>query len=993
VTARADERSSRRASPTDDRFTLDFRARAPLLPIQAAVALAIENASIMWNTFPLFGSTLLLAVMVVASYTFAVSLAAGASGRIKTLQAARLGAYGTVALIGVAVLCLAYAFVSHDFRLRYVAHYSDRSMPTPYLLTALWGGQDGSLLWWLFLLSAYIGVCVWMLGKKYLELQPYIIATLMGVVIFFGVLMAFAANPFATGLGGARVDGEGLNPLLQNFYMIIHPPSLYVGFVGCAIPFAFAIAALATGRLDSEWIQACRKFTLFSLLFLAIGNTLGMLWAYEELGWGGYWAWDPVENAAFMPLLSLAAFVHSVMIQERRGMFKVWNVFLICLTFFMTIFGTFLTRSGAIASVHSFAQSSIGSYFVVFLVVLFLFCAAMIMYRWPELRGLPPTPKLRWAALSSGFLIIAAIGPGLWVLSGEIGAMSASVRVAVFSGLVGAAVYVAIELVFRRMTRGMKLKAKRPRMESLMSREFTFVLNNWGLLGIMLFILVATTFPMVSEALWNEKVTVGPPYYNAWMQPLGLGVFALMGIGTLFGWKKTSTEALKRAAIAPAAAFATALVLHVALGRTVGFPAVVWSEPIYGGWMGKGLQTFNAYTPVLGFSLAVFNAAVIVQEFVLLFRSRIRSGAEKTPRALWYAGLLPGFVYSMVSLPATGRRRYGGYIVHLGIVLMFLGFTGKSWTVDAETTLAPGQSYQVERLTVEYTGPRMEVDGQKRMIFADVRVLQDGKQIGELSPAKFIYKKMPDSPTTEVAMLHSIRDDLYLVVGSINPDSKVASLQIHLNPLVGWIWFGALVLIFGSFVCMWPELEPEESRAWNVVRGAGAVATSVTLGVVLALLPIPAFAQSTATQHSGSVEIEDAREKGLFQQLRCMCGTCPRELLSTCACSTADATRERLRLRLARGETPEQIVDDYVAEYGTASLSIPPNHGAMRAIYAVPLVAILGAGLGLATALRKWRTNSDSAKAREKQSAGDDAPGSRDAYDDQIDADLKDLDG
>ncbi|MEA2752425.1 MAG: cytochrome c-type biosis protein CcmF, partial [Myxococcales bacterium] len=294
--------------------------------------------------FPSFGLLLLLAVMVAASYTFAVSLSAGSSGRIKTLQAARFGAYGTVALIAVAVLCLAYAFVSHDFRLRYVAHYSDRGMPTIFLLTALWGGQDGSLLWWLFLLSIYIGVCVFTLGKKYLELQPYIIATLMAVVIFFCVLMAFAANPFATGVSGARPDGEGLNPLLQNFYMIIHPPSLYIGFVGCSIPFAFCIAALVTGRLDIEWIQACRKFTLFAVLFLAIGNTLGMLWAYEELGWGGYWAWDPVENAAFMPLLTLAAFVHSVMIQERRGMLKVWNVFLICLTFFMTIFGTFLTR-------------------------------------------------------------------------------------------------------------------------------------------------------------------------------------------------------------------------------------------------------------------------------------------------------------------------------------------------------------------------------------------------------------------------------------------------------------------------------------------------------------------------------------------------------------------------------------------------------------------------------------------------------------------------
>lgn len=1031
----------------------------------------------MWSTFPLFGSTMLLAVMVVASYTFALSLAAGASGRVKTLHAARLGAYGTVALIGVAVLCLAYAFVSHDFRLRYVAHYSDRSMPLVFLLTALWGGQDGSLLWWLFLLSLYIGVCVWQLGKKYLDLQPYILATLMGIVIFFCVLMAFAANPFSTSVSGARTDGEGLNPLLQNFYMIIHPPSLYVGFVGCSIPFAFGIAALATGRLDAEWIQASRKFSLFALLFLAIGNTLGMLWAYEELGWGGYWAWDPVENAAFMPLLSLAAFVHSVMIQERRGMLKVWNVFLICLTFFMTIFGTFLTRSGAIASVHSFAQSSIGEYFAWFLVFIGAFCGTLIMYRWPELRGLSPanvpeetlarsrllaarvlvglagvlsfllvsavvarlaegadatrllspsavrliaaaagaviallcrgpfskwlkspTGVLRAAAIASGWIVILGVGPGIWVLSGKASpSMAASVRVAVFSIAVGIAVYAAIELVFRRMTKGMKLAPNRPRMESILSREFTFLLNNFGLLGIMLFILVATTFPMVSEALWNEKVTVGPPYYNAWLQPMGLGVFFLMGVGTLFGWKKTSNDALKKAFVVPTTVFVLTALAHVALGKFVGFPAIVTSEPIYGGALGKSLWAFNAVTPLLGVSLAAFNLAVIVQEFVLMFRSRARTGADKTPKILYWLGGVPGFIFTMLSLPSTGRRRYGGYIVHLGIVLMFLGFTGKSWNVDKETTLSPGQTYQVDHLSVQYVGPRMEVDNSKRMIFADIRVTSNGKEYGKMNPAKFIYKKMPESPTTEVSMLHSIRDDLYVVVGSINPDTKVASLQIHLNLLVSWIWLGGIVIIIGSFFCMWPDFEPEESRVWHVVRGAGAVATSVILGIVIALLPVPAFAQANASQHAGSIQIDDPHEKQIFTQLRCMCGTCPRELLSSCACSSADQSRERIRARLAKGDTPEHIIDEYVAEYGSASLAIPPNTGAMRAIYVAPIAAIAAAGIGLGFLLRRWRANEKAAagapqptKKASSDSSGD-AP-KRDAYDDQIDRDLKDLD-
>lgn len=969
-------------------------------------------ATFVASDFPSFGFLLLLSVMVAASYTFAVSLSAGATGRFKTLQAARFGAYGTVALIGASVLCLAYAFVSHDFRLRYVAHYSDRSMPTPYLLTALWGGQDGSLLWWLFLLSIYIGVCVWQLKHKYLELQPYILATLMGIVLFFCVLMAFAANPFATSVSGARPDGEGLNPLLQNFYMIIHPPSLYTGFVGCSIPFAFCIAALATGRLDAEWIRASRKFSLFALMFLAIGNTLGMLWAYEELGWGGYWAWDPVENAAIMPLFSLAAFMHSVMIQERRGMFKVWNVFLMCLTFFMTIFGTFLTRSGVIASVHSFAQSSIGDYFLYFLAIVAAFCFTLVLYRWPELRDLTPTKRLRRAAITTGWVTVLSL-LGAWLVASLVApantvandtltgdALAAEqtkrtlIHVVVFSFLAGAAVYAAIELVFRRMTKGLSLKAQRPRFESLLSREFTFLLNNFGLLGVMFFVLVGTTFPMVTEALFKEKVTVGPPHFNAWLQPLGLAVFFLMGVGTLFGWKKTSKAALKRAFVVPTIAGLLAVVVHTLFGKAIGFPAVVWSPALYDGVMGKAFQAFNAYCPVLGFSLAIFNVAVIVQEFVLLYQSQVASGSSghsflarfTSPVARVFAATI-GFPAWLLSLAPAGRRRYGGYVVHLGIVLMFIGFTGKSWTVDNEVALAPGQTYQVERLTLEYVGPRMEVDNSKRMVFADVRVLENGKESGRLSPAKFIYKKMPESPTTEVSMLHSIRDDLYLVVGSINPETKIASLQIHLNPLVGWIWFGALVLIFGSFTCMWPELEPKESRVWQAAKGAGAVAASITLGILLALLPVQAFAQTTASQHSGTVQIDDFKEKQVFSQLRCMCGTCPRELLSSCACSTADATRERLRMRLARGDSPGQIIADYTEEFGTVALAIPPNTGVMRAIYAVPILALVGTGVGLTFALKKWRAN-----AASRTPESDEKLASRDAYDDRIDAELKDLD-
>jgi cytochrome c-type biogenesis protein CcmF len=556
----------------------------------------------------------------------------------------------------------------------------------------------------------------------------------------------------------------------------------------------------------------------------------------------------------------------------------------------------------------------------------------------------------------------------------------------------GLAAYVGIELVFRRMTRGQVLHSRTPEFESIVSREFTFMLNNWGLLGAMLFVMIATTFPLISEGLWDEKITVGPPYYNAWMQPIGLAIFALMGIGSLFGWKKTSPELLRRAFLFPAVAFALAVIVHFAIGTRIGYPAVVWSEPIYGGRLGQALRVFNAYTPVIGISLCVFNAAVIFQEFFMLFRARRKGGTDKTPFALWLAGILPGFLYTMVTLPPQSRRRYGGYIVHLGLVLMFFGFTGHAWNIDKETSLTPGQAYYVSDYKLEYIGPRMEVDNTKRMIFADVKVSRGEQSLGVISPAKFFYKRMPEQPTTEVAMLHSARDDVYLVLGQVNPQTKLASLQIHINPLVVWIWFGCLVLIGGSVICLWPQLQPGESRVWAFARGSAAVATSVFIGFVIAATPVTAKAQSGTGSHAGTVRIESDQERDLFGSLRCMCGSCPRDLLSTCACDVAEATRQELRGKLRAGMTKDSIVAEYMKEFGTASLAIPPNTGALRLIYVAPLVAIGGAGVGLGVLVGKWRR-----RARERSAAGpaELGKGQRtardDDYDKRLDDELKDL--
>lgn len=703
----------------------------------------------MWQSLPEFGTGVLYAILVAAAYTLAISIAAG-RGRPRLLQAARLGAFGTVALVGLSVLVLAYAFVSHDFRLTYVAHYSDRGMSVPYLIAALWGGQDGSLLWWLFLTSFFSGSCVWWLRRRYLELQPYVIATLMSILLFFAVLMIFATNPFTTSIAGAPVEGNGLNQQLRNFYMIIHPPSLYTGFTSSAVPFAFAVAALATGRLDNEWIVASRKWMLFSFLFLSIGNVLGMVWAYEELGWGGPWAWDPVENAAFLPWLTASAYVHSIMIQERRGMMKVWNVVLICLTFWLTIFGTFLTRSGLIASVHSFAQSGIGIFFVYYMGVVLAICVALIVYRLPKLR-------------SEGSF------------------------------------------------------------ESVLAREAAFLLNNWGFLSLCVFIAVATTWPRISEWLFNRNATLGPTFYNAWIPIIAFVIFAMMGVAPLLGWRKTSPELFKKSFRWPVAAMVVTAALHLLFGRQLGFPAFVKVDPIYPGALGEGLATVAGKYPFVTIALVAFNIAVVVQEFARGVAARQRRHDDE------------GVLGSLFTLVAKSRRRYGGYIVHVGIAVMMIGFAGRGWSVDKEVTMSPGESVTFEEYKITYAGPRMAVDEEKRMIFADVDVSRNGGAVVRKSPAKYIYKSMGEgSARTVVERYVTARDDLYMVIGMVNPQTKVAALSMHVNTLISWIWIGAGILVLGTMIAMWPELALEEAGAFSYVRVAGGVATAVIFGVMLA---------------------------------------------------------------------------------------------------------------------------------------------------------------
>jgi len=845
---------------------------------------------------PLLGTLTVCLILVAAAYSMAMSIYSARAG-VRWLHASRYGAYTTCALVAFAVGLLAYAFLTHDFRIRYVARYSDRSMPWWYLITSLWGGQDGSLLWWTFLLAGYTTACIAWLRLRYLELQPYIIATLMSIIIFFCILMLFAANPFSVTLSSIPPDGEGLNPLLQNYWMTIHPPSLYMGFVGWSIPFAFVIAALITGRLHEEWIYASRRWVLVAWLFLSVGNLLGALWSYEELGWGGYWAWDPVENAAFIPWLSGTAFLHSVMIQERRVMMRVWNVFLMCLTFILTIFGTFLTRSGLIASVHSFARSEIGIYFIGYLVILVLTCFGLIFWRLPRLRATHS-------------------------------------------------------------------------IDSYLSREFAFLTNNWILIGMQLFVLIATTFPLISEALRGETVTVGPGYYNKWMVPLGLVLLLLTGIGPLIAWRKATGKNLLRAFIRPGLAALLVVLVHIIVGPKLGFPPMISTNAIYDTVTGRVLAAIYRVMPAASFMLCAFVLAAVAQEFWRGCVMRMKSTGENVLTAL-------------VRLVSKAKRRYGGYVVHLGIVSMFVGFTGAAYDMEKEGALRPGQSLDVRGYNIRYERARMAVDPNKRMIFTDMTLQRGKKVVSRISPAKFIYKTHPQMPTTEVAIHSTLANDVYVIMNSVNPQTKVGTFKVIVRPLVMWIWIGGLLLILGVVIAISPTVKEILER----MPGATGAAALILCGALL--LPITATAQSSdsSSLHAGHVELRSKEERQLFESVLCQCGSCARLPLSTCACGWADDMRKELRSALTAGATIAAIQADYRARFGAKALAIPGDRGLDRALWAVPIVAIMLAALGLVVLARRWMKRG-AAVAQTSEPLTQDAVAK---YDDLLETELRNL--
>jgi cytochrome c-type biogenesis protein CcmF len=670
----------------------------------------------------LLGNLALWIALLVGVWGALAGFAGGLKGRPDLAQSARHAVFAMFGALLVAVFALEWALFQHDFNVEYVAAYTSRNLPIFYTWSALYAGQKGSLLFWATVLSLFGSLALWLTPLRQRALLPYVAGVVALVASFFLSVMLFGeANPFHR-LAYTPLDGSGLNPQLQNPGMVFHPPMLYLGYISITIPFAFAIAALLSKRLDTDWLVAIRKWTLLSWLFLSIGICLGMWWAYVELGWGGYWAWDPVENASLLPWLTMTAFLHSVMVQEKRGMLKKWNLALIIGSWLLSIFGTFITRSGVISSVHSFTQSNVGYFFLFFL-------------------------------LAAGIASFTLYASRLPLLEAE------------------------------------------TRLESVVSREASFLFNNLLLIGIAFSVLWGTLFPILSELVQGTKVTVGPPFFNLVNIPLGLALLALTGIGPLIAWRRASVPNLKRQFAVPAASGGlTLLVLLVA-----------------------GMRDVYA---VMAIALAGFVATTIVQEFARGVRTRHRQYAE--PHLVAFGRLI-----------ARNRRRYGGYIVHTGLVVLFVAFAGMAFKTETEAALKPDESVSLRSpygyiYTFTHLGISQYDALNRQVTAATVEVRRDGRPIGILTPEKRQHVdglgRPTFQPSTEPSILSFLREDLYSVLGGTVNGTEQAVFRFTINPLVWWVWYGGLIVALGGLIVMWPGGGPaaiKRTEAGYAVRLVG----------------------------------------------------------------------------------------------------------------------------------------------------------------------------
>ncbi|MDH5639087.1 MAG: heme lyase CcmF/NrfE family subunit, partial [Nitrospinota bacterium] len=645
------------------------------------------------------GEYSLLVALFLAIYAMVVPILgiyARSEQLVRSSERALLAVFG---LHTIASYALMNALYSNDFSLDYVYSYTNSELHPIYTLTAFWAGQKGSLLFWAWMLGLFTTMVLFQNRNRNRSLMPYVVSLISSVMVLFGLLMV-VASPVFERMPYLVEDGYGLNPMLQNPGMIFHPPTLYVGFVAFTIPYAFAMAALLSGHMGDIWIRTTRRWTIFAWIFLTFGNLFGANWAYVELGWGGYWAWDPVENASFLPWLTGTAYLHSVMIQEKKDMLKVWNMVLISMTFALTIFGTFITRSGLISSVHSFGESTVGTYFGVFLVIVVAFSIYMIVSN-------------------------------------------------------------------------LKLLKSKNELDSMLSREATFLFNNLMLVGAAFAVLWGTMFPMISELFRGQKITVGPPFFNEVMIPIGLGLLLLTGICPLISWRKATWINTRKNFILPLVITAVSTLVFFALGAREALPLV-------------------------SLTLCAFVSATISTEIIRGAIARSSTAGEN-------------FAIALVNLFRRNKRRYGGYLVHIGVVCAFAGFTGAWYNVEVEKTLSPGEEIHIKDYTLTYY--KSEASQPKTTLtenHAWLLVEKGGEKLGYVVPERNTHI-MKDwrggaqpQDTSEVAIHSTWKEDLYVIYASANNDGT-ATFKVHVNPLVAWLWIGGLLMGVGSLFAIWPD--------------------------------------------------------------------------------------------------------------------------------------------------------------------------------------------
>jgi cytochrome c-type biogenesis protein CcmF len=641
-------------------------------------------------------------------------------------ETARRAGIASFAAVLLAAIVLVMAAFNDDFSMAYIFHHSNRDLPAPYKFAVLWSGQEGSLLFWSLLLAAY-GLVLRLRYKTDQQLFAYASVVIAAVQVFFLLLLNFAAHPFAIVEGALPQDGNGLNPLLQYPEMVIHPPMLYLGYVGFTVPFAFALGALIMKYPGEKWIQITRRWTMVTWCLLTIGIFLGAHWAYSVLGWGGYWGWDPVENASLMPWLTGTAFLHSVIMQEKRGMLKVWNMWLIFSTFLLSILGTFLTRSGVISSVHAFAQSSIGDWFVWFMALTLAVC------------------------------------------------------------------------VFFFVKNKSHLKSEH-KLESLVSRESSFLFNNLILLAVCFTVLWGTLFPILSEWVQGHKVTVGPPFFNRVIVPFALLLLLLTAVGPLLAWRKTSLESLKRNFLFPAVGSVLVGIVMIIGGLRP------WEDPSF---------FYSMMAAILSF-LVIFT---VISEFVR--GGRVIAGKSRQSLA-----------GAMLTLWHRNTRRYGGYIVHFGVALVIIGILGTPFNKDVEKEMGFGDKIALGPYTLVCQSYTQDDNPNYGNEWAIINVFRGGKQVTTMYPERRFYKAS-GQPQTLPRIYPSIKEDLffvtdlYVVYEGKNETNGKPIIKAHLNPLVPWIWTGLIVMVFGTITALFPNAAPARvtaparAEAEPVAAGAG----------------------------------------------------------------------------------------------------------------------------------------------------------------------------